>query len=269
MFESIKNLLNSQDATNIELGLMLAETNDLILEVYKYYEGLYDTSLETFLQTYDVKLQLPKHIEPIALPKNLTNANKKNYNITGYIVEQSDIDSLLNSCATYVRFVDCVFNFDKIENSEYLRKLDIYNCRCVYDFKINLQKLESIFICKTFKLENSKSVGFDIIAPNLEELSIHKQKLIKIPEFVYNFTKLEMLCLNHNNIKEIDENISKLENLEYFTVNCENLKVVNFEAIKKLKKLEYFSIAFTPIAESDLQSLEQVFPNLEIYYSVC
>jgi Leucine-rich repeat (LRR) protein len=269
MFESIKNLLNSQDSTNIELGLMLAESNDLMLEFYKFYEGLYDTTLEDFLQTYDVKLKLPKHIEPIALPKNLTNANKDVYNITGYIVEQSDIDNLLNSCATCILFENCVFNFDKIENSEYLQRLDIKNCRCVYDLKINLQNLENVFICKTTKLENCKSVKFDIIAPNLETLSIHKQNLVKIPEFVYNFPKLEMLCLNNNKITEIDENIYKIQNLVYFVMDCENLKVVNIEAIKKLKKLEYFSVAFTPISENDLKNLKQVFPNLEIYYTIC
>lgn len=77
---------------------------------------------------------------------------------------------------------------------------------------------------------------------DLEQLELSFNKLVNIPDSIYNFSKLTHLKLRGNKLESLSENIIKLECLRILTLDRNRLKELP-NGIRELKKLEFLDLS--------------------------
>lgn len=159
--------------------------------------------------------------------------------------------------------LDDILNTNESENQQQKK----------YSLTLNTANLESLSLSET-NIENY--IGFEKLI-NLTYISLSKQKLEKIPDFIFEFSGLKSIFLYGNKITKIPEKIKNLKQTETLNLSDNNINKLPNEIFKlpNLKNLDIENNQIKTIPQEifyaenldDIQISSNTLNALEFYYN--
>lgn len=110
------------------------------------------------------------------------------------------------------------------------------------------------------------AVDTTIVFPNLLKLDISKNKLYKLPGFVFNSTQLVELRAGKNDINQLQSAIGNLKALEILDLWGNNITYFPIE-IEELQQLKFVDLRVITLSDKEQQFLISTLPNTKIEFS--
>lgn len=152
---------------------------------------------------------------------------------------------------------------------------------------INVQFLRKAHYLKKITLDYGNIENIDGLSYliNLQSLSLNHNHIFDISPLKF-LDKLEFLSISHNQLSDITL-LSELKNLLSLDLSCNqistidslshlnqlktlylnNNRIITIDALLELKELQFLSLENNPIAQDEIQKLQQSLPNCLIFHS--
>ena len=95
-------------------------------------------------------------------------------------------------------------------------------------------------------------------------LSMQHPKWTEVPPVVFGFESLKRLDLSFNQVANVADDISKLQNLEYLNLEGNHYLTKISEEIAKLPKLAELNLIDARIPAADLAHIIEILPNCKV-----
>lgn len=100
---------------------------------------------------------------------------------------------------------------------------------------------------------------------NLKIFYLSENQLAVLPDSIGQLKNLKKLCLSGNQLTALPESIGQLQKLERLHLSYNKLTALP-DSIGQLKKLERLYLKRNPISESELDRINKLLPNCNIFF---
>lgn len=163
--------------------------------------------------------------------------------IPDWIKNKKNVEEIIIE-SEYIKYIPNFFS--ELKN---LKILTINDCDKLIGFPDKLNSVEILNIegLNTERTQNEQKITIKDLSemPNLKELYFKRSRLDKIDKKILRYPKIERLSLSKNGIRTIPEFIADLKHLKYFDIS--NNPIRNIENVSQLKNLEELNILYTGI----------------------